>query len=210
MNACPICGRGTDGPHDRCYTVLFKRLIRIPQLYRLLAVVLEPGTTPGARVSGSRTPPIPVRIEPLSLRSHGGIVTVLALWEEAWRTRRGLTAAPARADTDLALDVVVEFLLAHLDWAVDQPENGAGIREFAGEVREITGSCHTALGLTTDLMQLGPCPGAHDDGRLCRRVLYADPYLSMIRCPGCSAEWPRDRWMILGRTLRDEQDRTAA
>lgn len=203
-SACPLCRRPADRTHDRCRAALDARLRQIPGLYQLLADVLEPGTAPAARVSGSRTPPMPVRLEPLNLRAKGGIIAILATWETDWRETRGLPAVPARADHeqllvgDHILAEVVNFLRTHLDWAI---EHHPAVDEFAGEIREIVEACYTALGLRSDLKKIGSCPTVDDEGRPCGRTLYADPYLDMIRCTRCHAEWTRARWLILGAAI---------
>lgn len=209
MTACPLCKRPVDGHdgtfHDRCRSAVDLRLSQIPGLYTALAAVLEPGSAIGARVSGSRTPPLPVRLEPLSLRGRGGIITILATWETDWRSDLGFAPIPARAgreqllDSDQALAAVVSFLRAHLDWAI---AHHPAVDAFAGEVRDIAHECRRALGATENLMKIGTCP-ALDDGRPCGRQLYADPYATAIHCDRCGAEWPRDRWLILGAAMAD-------
>ena len=205
MTACPLCRRPAEQQHDRCRQALDEHLRQIPGLYRLLADVLEPGTSPSARVSGTRTPPLPARLEPLSLRGPGGITTDLATWETYWRHLRGLPPVAARAGTEQQLagetviDELVKFLRTHLDWAI---EHDPAVDRFAEAIHHIAESCHNALGLGNDHMKLGTCPNVIDDsGTPCGRTLYADPYLDTIRCPRCHAEWPRARWLILGATL---------
>lgn len=207
MTACPLCRRpAEDGPHHRCRAAVDYRLGQLPGLYAALAAVLEPGVAPGARVSGSRTPPLPVRLEPLSLRAPGGIVTILATWETDWRDLRDLAPIPARAGHEQLLDGVqaladiVRFLRAHLDWAI--AHHGA-VAEFAGEVRDIVQACYSALGAGDNLMRIGTCPTIDDTGRPCGRQLHADPYGTAIHCDRCGADWTRARWLILGGAMND-------
>jgi hypothetical protein len=207
MTACPLCRRPAEDRHARCRQAVDDRLRQIPGLYRLLAAVLEPGSATTARVSGSRTPPIPARVEPLSLRGRGGIIAILATWETDWRERRGLPPVPARAGVeqlltgDQAVDDVSAFLRAHLDWAID---HHPAVDAFAGEVREIVDSCYQAVGARNDLMRVGRCPTVDDDSETtCGQILYADPYAHTIRCTRCNADWPRARWLILGQTLAE-------
>lgn len=204
MSRCPICRRQTDRSHTGCRNAVDEHLRQIPGLYRLLADVLEPGTNPSARVSGSRTPPLPVRLEPLSLRGRGGIVTILATWETDWREMRGYPPILGRADREQLVageNVVVyvcSFLRVHLDWAID---HHPAVDAFAGEIREIVEACFAALGARNDLMKVGQCPTVRDDGKPCGQVLYADPYGDTIRCGRCRADWPRNRWIILGGAM---------
>lgn len=212
MTACPLCKRPTeDGVHDRCRFAVDHRLEQIPGLYAALAAVLEPGRAAGARVSGSRTPPLPVRLEPLSLRGRGGIITILATWETDWRDRAGLAVVPARAgreqllDSDQALADVVTFLRRQLDWAI---ERHPAVNEFAGEIRDIVHECHRAIGALENHMRIGTCPALDENGHPCNSRLYADPHADTIICRNCGADWPRDQWMILGRAMNT--DRTEA
>lgn len=209
MTACPLCKRPTeDGVHDRCRFAVDHRLEQIPGLYAALAAVLEPGRAAGARVSGSRTPPLPVRLEPLSLRGRGGIITILATWETDWRDRAGLAVIPARAgreqllDSDQALADVIAFLRRQLGWAIAYHP---AVDEFAGEVRAIVQECHRAVGALENHMRIGSCPAVDDDGRPCGRPLHADPYSDWITCDRCGATWSRDQWLMLGRAMNTDQ-----
>lgn len=202
---CTLCGRPpAETTHGACLTALDGHLQRIPVLYAALHTVLEPGSSAGARVSGTRTPPAPLRVEPLSLLCRGGIVSILGTWETDWRQRRGLSTNPARADReqllagDQVLADIVRFLRAHLAWATAEHP---AVDEFAGEVRQITAACRAALGMITDARRIGQCPAVLDNGRTCGRVLYADPYSDEIWCDRCGNHWPRNRWLMLGAAI---------
>lgn len=205
MNACPLCGRTAQDVHENCLAALDSRLQSIRGLYAALHQVLEPGSSDGTRVSGTRNAPAPLRVEPLSLLCRGGIVSILATWETDWRERRGLAVDWTTAGREQllaggqVLADVLEFLRAHLEWAAREHP---AVDEFAGEVREIIGACRTALGLTTDLRRIGQCPAQLGD-RVCGRVLYADPYADSIRCDRCRTDWPRARWLLLGAAIAE-------
>lgn len=199
---CPLCGRAGAGVHEACLGALDSRLQRIPVLYAELAVALEPGSSAGARVSGTRTLLLPLRLEPLSLQCRGGIVSILGTWESDWRDRRGLVADHYTDREQLLagrahLAHVTEFLRTHLDWAV---QHHPAVDEFATEVADIVGACRAALGDVLGHMRIGRCP-AQLGTRTCGRVLYADPYADSIRCDRCGAEWPRARWPFLGAAI---------
>jgi len=211
---CPLCKRPVDDAHvhDRCRFAVDHRLGQIPGLYAALAAVLEPGRAAGARVSGSRTPPLPVQLEPLSLRGRGGIITILATWETDWRERRGWYAIPTHANLeqtlvgDQALAGIIDWLRDQLDWAI---ANHPAVDEFAGEVRDIVHQCHRAIGALENHMRIGTCPALDENGHPCNSRLYADPQADTIICRNCGADWPRDQWMILGRAMNTD-DRTEA
>lgn len=205
MTACTICRRPTDPErdpirHKHCAERLRTNLCEIPELYALLGDVLAPGTTgERARVSGTRTAPLPVRLEPLSLRAQGGIITILATWEADWREMRGLTEAE-RGIGERDLSGIVLWLRAHLPWAI---EHHPAVQEFADEVRDVVQQCRAAAGLLPKQMRIGNCPALVEDEQ-CGTALHAEPTAEEIRCRKCRTRWPKAQWMLLGRTLREE------
>lgn len=210
MTACTICRRATDPErdpirHQRCADRLRADLIAIPGLYALMGAVLAPGAAAGgAHVSGTRTAPLPVRLEPLSLRARGGIVTVMATWEADWREVRGFAPAE-RGSSERDLAAIVLWLRAHLPWAIEEHQ---AIVEFAGELRDIGMQCRATAGLLPKLRRIGDCPALVED-EPCGAALYADPTAEEIRCRKCRTRWPRAHWMLLGKTLRGEEAMSA-
>jgi hypothetical protein len=202
---CTICQRPTDERepvrHDRCANRLRADLVAIPGLYALMGAVLAPGTAGGARVSGTRTAPLPVRLEPLSLRARGGIVTVMATWEADWRETRGWEPGH-RGESERDLAAIVLWLRAHLPWAI---ESHPAIREFGEELRDVLRQGRAAAGLLPTMMRIGDCPAMLSDGQACATGLYADAYAETIQCRRCRATWRRPQWMLLGETLRGEE-----
>lgn len=200
---CPLCSRQAPGVHDDCLDDLDTQLRSIPALYAELAVALRPGSAGGERVSGTRTPPLPLRVEPLSLLCRGGIVSILGTWETDWRELLGLPVNTARADREQllgsgrALAGIVDFLHIVLAWAVDAHP---AIDEFAGEIGDIISACRMALGLRSDYEAIGRCP-APLGGRTCGRVLLVDPNAKIIRCDRCRTEWPKARWPLLATQI---------
>lgn len=201
---CTICRRPTDDRdpirHQHCADRLRTNLTDIPGLYALMGAVLTPGAVGGgAHVSGTRTAPLPVRLEPLSLRARGGIITVLATWEADWRETRGMSAA-MRGIGERDLGAIVLWLRAHLPWAI---EHHAAVTEFADEVRDIVQQCRAAAGLLPHMMRIGYCPALVGE-QTCGAALYADPTAEAIRCR-CGARWGRGQWMMLGRAMQGEE-----
>lgn len=210
MTTCTICQRPTDERepirHDRCAIRLRADLVAIPGLYALMGAVLAPGAAAGARVSGTRTAPLPVRLEPLSLRARGGIVTVMATWEADWRETRGFASA-GRGESERDLAAIVLWLRAHLPWAIEQHP---AIREFGDELRDVLRAGRVAAGVLPMMMRIGDCPAMLSDGEPCGTGLYADAYAELIQCRRCRATWRRPQWMLLGETLRGEEAKAAS
>lgn len=211
---CPLCHAAAEGAHTACHNHLHAQLRAIPDLYRRLAAALEPDRMPTAHVSGSKLPPLPVQLQPLSLRTKGGVLAILATWEADWRELAELPPHPARAGREQLLAdeqilaAVVAFLSDRLWWAVDRHP---AVAEFAGDVREIVRDCRTALGDLEDYQRIGPCPADAENGRFCGAGLRAYPNATAIRCDTCGTEWPRHAWALLGKQLNParEEDQAA-
>lgn len=212
MTACTICRRPTDDRdpirHQHCADRLRTNLADIPGLYALMGAVLAPGTAGGgAHVSGTRTAPLPVRLEPLSLRGPGGMVTTLALWETHVREERGLSAGTVRGITGRDLAAIVLSLRTHLPWMT---EHYTQVEKFATDLQDITHDCHATAGILPNAMRIGDCPNLLADGDPCGVALYADPYAEQLQCRWCRRTWFRPQWVALGKKLRgiEEEDET--
>jgi hypothetical protein len=209
MTTCTLCQRPIDDRepirHDRCATRLRADLVAIPGLYALMGAVLAPGTAAGTRVSGTRTAPLPVRLEPLSLRARGGLVTTLALWETHVRAERSLSAGTERGISARDLAAIVLFLRAQLPWMTEQYTQ---VHKFADDLRDIVHDCRAAAGILPNMMRIGDCPATLSDGEPCATGLYADAYAETIQCRRCRVTWRRPQWMLLGKTLRGDGTET--
>lgn len=204
MTACTICRRATDERepirHSGCARRLDRNLAQLPALYALMGAVLAPGAVAGGgRVSGNtRTAPLPVRIEPLTLRASGGIVAAVATWEADWRETRGFAPAQ-RGNGERDLAAIVMWLRAYLPWAI---EHHPAVQEFAAEMAHLVHECRQAGGLLPSMTRIGVCPALVGEAA-CGAQLYADPMAEAIRCR-CGARWARGQWMMLGRAMREE------
>lgn len=215
MNACTICRRPTNPErepirHNNCADRLRADLVAIPGLYALMGAILAPGAIAGGgRVSGNtRTTPLPLRLEPLSLRARGGLITTLALWETHIRAERGLSAGVERGITDRDLAAIVLFLRAQLTWTT---EHYSQTEKFATDLRDIVHDCRAAAGILPNLQRIGDCPNPLADGDPCGTALFVDPYAEEIRCQWCRRTWSRPQWVPLGKRLRgEEEDRSDA
>ncbi|MEU0937643.1 hypothetical protein [Embleya sp. NPDC005971] len=201
---CAVCGYALHGDQldrvacRRCELRLDGQLESLPGHYDALADALLPGAQADSTpVSGTRTPPLPVRLEALNLRAPGGMVTILTDWEDDWRRLYGWQPARARGRAEETLDGAVRFLRNNLGWACRQHP---AIGEFAGEIGELVARCKAACGARSDAKYIGDCPGPDDDQE-CGTRLYADPWMDFIRCRRCRSEWPRSEWIGLGTRM---------
>lgn len=139
---------------------------------------------------------------------------------DQWRARFGgpITAAAVRRD--------LKFLTDHLPRGLDLPTGP----DFAVHLRNLSGDAHAAVGDRSDLVRVGRCPEPKmtraPDGEVyqrqqlvtdpdgtqryepvwCGRVMWQDPYATVIVCPGCKQQWQLHRaleWMRLGRLIAD-------
>ncbi|GAA2484895.1 hypothetical protein GCM10010406_21430 [Streptomyces thermolineatus] len=167
-------------------------------LYARLAPALAPGGGTGeARVSGSRTAPLPLRLEPLSLAARGGVVTVLQTWVEDWATLAGRPAPWWRGAMQQQLDDAVASLRFNLEWAATRhPAFG----EFAAEVAQLVRDCQRAItGERAERTIRVQC----DCGGILRITVSTD----RARCPRCDTHYGRDD--ILSLPLAPRADTAA-
>jgi hypothetical protein len=149
-------------------------------LYARLSASLHPGSgSGGPAVSGSRTAPLPLRLDPLSLAARGGVVTILQTWLIDWHETLGYRHPRWDGDLQQQCDQVVKRLRVLLPWAAEQ--HGA-FAEFYLEVGQLRRQCETATGGEKPLRRVGvSCP--------CGHVLRVTLDTAGVRCPACSAQY---------------------
>lgn len=150
--ACVICSRDLLDhelqPQRRmacrlCETRGVEALRTLPGLYRQTAHLLQPGTSKqGGRVSGSKSAPMPCSEAVLSFRAAGGMVTVLAEWERAFRYELRYAEPPFRGDYQQTLDGVVHFLTNAAPWAY---ASFAAVDEYHRELQQIAGQARAIV-----------------------------------------------------------------
>jgi phytoene dehydrogenase-like protein len=180
-----------------------EQLKALGTLYGQLASVLAPGAAPsGGRITSSKTAPLPVALQPLSLRGPGGIVGELQVIEDAWRTALGWTIAPWRGSIAETLPHVIKFLTNNVGWACDSYE------EVSDDLRVISrlhGQATTAITGERDVrVPLGVCPIVVDDtsGELCGAKIRMSPWAPIIRCGTCGTTWGKEDWLRLAAVMQ--------
>jgi hypothetical protein len=152
----------------------------MPDLYTQLGELLQPGAGRGeGRVSGSKSAPLPCSTDALDLRSRGGIVTVLASWEDAVRDELGYTAATFRGDYEQTLTGVIGFLVGNAPWIYS---SFAAVDEMHREVRRLHGH---AASLTEGERPARRVPVTCTCGWTLRVTLDT----AGVKCPGCSTQY---------------------
>lgn len=174
-----------------------------PALYRHLGAALHPGSTPGAggRVSAGRTAPLPVVLQPLSLRGPGGIVSMLLGIEQRWRAALGWAPLPERGGYEPSLDGTVQVIGNNLPWACSEyPYVAPDLKLIASLHRQADGAVN---GDRDQRVPIGRCPVVNEETEaMCGERLKVSPFALLIRCSGCGTRWDRDEWLRLGAVLR--------
>jgi len=151
-------------------------------LYAQLATRLTPGRGGDSiTVASSRTAPLPLRLEPLSLMARGGVVTVLQDWQVDWHDRLGWGHPRWQGDLQQQLDNVVKALRGNLDWAAS---SHSAFGEFAQETTALVRQCERQItGERKERPIAVACP--------CGTVLHITVSTNGVRCRGCNTQYNR-------------------
>lgn len=198
------CMRMTDrGLCDRCARLLKGNLIELEQIYCGLS--LERGQSNGDKVSGSKEPPLPLRLDVLSWLGpvppgdavHGGheddqvgaapLLATLGSWARLIAEERGLSAGH--------VDSVITFLLRHHEWSSEQPWADDYAAEIADQVA--IGRSLGGLWRLTHRLDGVPCP------RCTVCALTRQDGDEWVLCQSCGAGWSWEHYESLTKTLAD-------
>ncbi|MGA4875844.1 hypothetical protein [Streptomyces lydicamycinicus] len=187
-----------------------KRLAELPRLFQQLntnASLMRGARKVGAATSGSRTPPIPPRLEVLSLVAAGGVATRLRDIEDAWRAALGWTIAPWRGSPAESVPEHTKFLTNNLPWACDAYDS---IDQDIDDIRRLHAECTAALTgeRRPGRVNIGLCPITDEEtGAVCGTQLTASAGSPRIQCGNCGSAWPD---MAAWRDLRRAQEAAIA
>jgi hypothetical protein len=187
--------------------VTAQRIAELPALFRQLdttAALMRGARRSGTGTSGSKTPPIPPRLDVLNLVGPGGAAARLAAIEDSWRAALGWTVASWRGSPAQSVPAHAEFLANNLLWACS---SYAEVGQDIDDLRRLHGECQALVNdeRRPGRVQIGNCPVPVDD-ELCWTPLTASAASHRVRCGGCGT-----RWETLGewRELRAAQERIA-
>lgn len=197
-----------------------QRLSELPTLWAglntLTAITprtLRSKSTPGdASRPGSRTAPVPARLDALQLAAAGGVATRLEAIEDSWRQAFGRCINPVtdglrifppwRASPHQAVPEHVNFLRINLERACEQYES---VGQDIEEIRRLHSEMSSALATRRrpGRVKIGLCPVVVSDDR-CGTQLTAAADKAVVRCPGCGTTWDGDaEWRALRRAQED-------
>ncbi|MFD6553747.1 hypothetical protein [Streptomyces sp. NPDC058398] len=186
---CTVCLRdlyADELTHQACRPCtdrVDRDLTALAGLYARLADSLHPGSSSGGpAVSGSRTAPLPVRLDPLSLAARGGIVTILQTWLIDWHEALGYRHPRWEGDLQQQCDQAVKRLRVLLPWAAEA--HGA-FDEFAREISQLRRQAEAASGGERPPRRVPvACP--------CGQILRITLDTPGVKCPGCSTQYGHD------------------
>ncbi|MFD8919419.1 hypothetical protein ACFV0Y_16570 [Streptomyces sp. NPDC059569] len=149
-------------------------------LYARLSVQLAPGAgNGGPTVSGSRTAPVPLRLEVLNLMTVGGpVLGPLETWVRDWR-EHGRSEVRDGGTLQQRVDHAVRTLRFNLEWAA---ANHPAIDEFAREIGQMARQCE---GQVTGEKPPRRIPVACPCGQVLRVALDT----AGERCPNCGEQY---------------------
>jgi hypothetical protein len=191
-----------------CEDATAARIAELPALVRQLdttAALMRGARRPGGSSSGSKTPPIPPRLEVLALVGPGGVAARLRDIEDAWRKELGWTVAPWRGSPAQAVPQHVTFLANNLPWACEAYES---VGQDIDDLRRLHGECSAIVNDKPRYgnVKIGFCPVLIEERR-CTEQLYASARSFKTACPTCRAQWEgEDEW----RELRAAQEQVLA
>ena len=198
--ACTVCGTGLyDTEQGTCRPCIERTASNLAALagphglYAQLADSLHPGSrTGGPAVSGSRTAPVPLRLEILNLQTERGpVIGPLEGWVRDWETF-GRATVDETGNLQQRLDHAVQTLRFNLAWAAS---SHPAFYDFADELHVIVRRCRTATGEEKPPIKV---PVACHCGQILRVSLDMDG----IDCGHCRASYGRDEMLHLTPTRR--------
>jgi hypothetical protein len=178
-------------------------------------MLMKSANRAGGGTSGTRTAPIPPRLDVLDFVGPGGIAAKLSAIEDAWRTAFGRPIKPAsdgvrvfawgRSYPARAVPGHAEFLAFNLRKACEQYESiGQDIetlRRLHGE-----GKALVEHERRPGRVQIGACP-VHLDNGPCGTPLTASTASHRVHCTNCGTHWDgMGEWL----NLRAAQEAVAA
>jgi hypothetical protein len=208
---CALCHRNANRSLCvNCWEYSIERLKTFPSKYEQLEGAMLPSKGYGERVGGSKTPPIPVRLETLHLRT-GGISKPLITHEKVIRIEQKHTRVTFRGDEYNRIKISSEYLVSQRDYIFDKY---VSCDELAAAIDQISKRIDAVLGYRSELITIGACPYVDDKGETCGHRLQINPAtltsFGDIKCRACNTVWSSEKWRLLGRMLHAEPNGSGA
>ena len=198
---CANCRRHSERPICKsCWNFAVEQLRVFPKRYHELEDELLPSNgAQGERVSGSKTPPLPLRIETLHLRT-GGISTPLIKHEIEMRKTRQETRITWRGEEINRITKTCEYHIKREQWSFTQYGD---VADLATTIISISNKINFVLGHKSEDIVIGSCPTIDEAGKPCNAKLKVNPQMrtTTITCRVCNTTWDSTQWRLLGKML---------
>ena len=198
---CANCRRQSEKPIcDSCWHFAVEQLRMFPARYHELEDELFPSNgAQGERVSGSKTPPLPVRLETPHLRT-GGISSVLMMHESEMRKIRHETRITWRGEEINRITLTCEYHIKRQQWIYNEYGD---IADLVTHIVTISNKVNYVLGHKSEDIVIGSCPTIDEAGKPCNTKLKVNPQMrtTTITCRVCETTWDSTQWRLLGKML---------
>lgn len=206
---CALCRKATKRPLcPSCWDYSVEKLKTFPAKYKQLENEMLPTQGHGERVGGSKTPPLPVRIETLHLRT-GGISKPLLAHEAKIRIQQKHTKITFRGEEHNRIEITCSYLTAQAEFIFTYYQEAG---QLALDISNINKQINTVLGYRSELLTIGTCPAQDEKGQVCGNKLQVNPVtltnFGDIKCRACGTVWSSEKWRLLGRVLSDNSTRS--
>lgn len=199
---CVLCRKITERSLcSMCWDFALTKLEAFSSKYHALEEELIPSKGHGEKISGSKTPPIPVKLETLDLRT-GGISKPLMSHESKIRVTREHTRITFRGEEINRIKMSVKYLTGQSEWIFNYYEE---IEVLVKDINTIDNRISSVLGYKSEMVPIGTCPVVDDKGETCGAKLLINPRtftdFNDIKCKACGTSWDSAKWRLLGRML---------
>ena len=198
---CANCRRHSERPIcESCWNFAVEQLKVFSKRYHELEDELLPSNgAQGERVSGSKTPPLPLRIETLHLRT-GGISTPLIKHEIEMRKTRQETRITWRGEEINRITMTCEYHIKREQWSFTEYGD---VADLATTIISISNKINFVLGNKSEDIVIGSCPTIDEAGKPCNAKLKVNPQMrtTTITCRVCDTTWDSTQWRLLGKML---------
>jgi hypothetical protein len=170
---------------------VLRDLNRAPENYVRLHLSLEPGRSASEKVSGSKTPPLPLQLRILDAAS--AYARVLGEWEELVCQDASLSRPSSMVRESFAVARAVKILSPRVDSACRvAPGSAVALASTTTTARRL-------LGVTRLIHRLeAPCPGCGVFG------LNREDGAAVVRCVNCHAGWSEELYAHLVYVITSE------
>jgi hypothetical protein len=203
---CLVCTRRNEKELcNSCWNRGIDEIKQMPDLYTALEDELIPSKGYGEKVSMTKTPPLPMRLEVLYLRT--GDITKVMYWHETQiRMDQNHSAITFRGRELDRIKGSADYMAVHWNWVRKHYTEG---EKLLTEIHKIFGRIQAVMGNRSEEMSIGTCPALDEEGQTCGATLRINPHVLTtfgdIKCAVCATVWESTKWRLLGQILENSR-----